>query len=90
MNFLSQRGQADGGPRYVPQTAWYPYLVAAATDPVAHDAVAWQLIDEARGRFGLRPLADAGRTPTHIATAAARGLGTHQLDRIELVDVDLA
>jgi len=84
------RGQADGGPNFQANFAWYPYLVTAATDPVAHDAVAWRLVDEGREALGLQPLSDVGRTPTHIATSAARGLGTDSIDEIDLVDIDLA
>ncbi len=84
------RGQADGGPGFNPQFFWHPNLVMAAVDPVAHDMVGWQMIEAQRNAFGLPPLADVGRPPKHIQSAADRGLGTNNLDEIEQIEVNLA
>jgi len=57
---------------------------------VAHDTVGWQLIEAQRQGFGLPTLARVGRPPKHLHSAAERGLGTDQPDRIEQVDITLA
>lgn len=67
--------QCHGGPAYRPDATWPLGVVAASTDPVAIDAWAWKVIDEERTRRGLPRLAEAGRPPRFIATAARYGLG---------------
>ena len=58
-----------------------------STDVVAADAVAADLLDAERNAHGLKLLAGDGRPTSHIATAAARGLGVADLSRIELIEV---
>ncbi len=77
-------GQAYGEPQ------WFPDLVLAATDVVAHDAVGARLIEEERARRGLPPLAEVGLEPRYIAMAAERGLGTASLDAIETAVLEIA
>lgn len=67
--------QCHGGPAYRPDATWPLGLVAASTDPVAIDAWAWKALDGERARRGMPLLADAGRPPKFIATAARYGLG---------------
>ena len=58
--------------------------VYVATDPVAMDTIGWQVIEAARKQHGLKSLAQVGREPTYIATAASRGLGTRDLNAIRM------
>lgn len=81
--------QYDGGPSYMPQWMWpfNGFLVSA--DPVALDAVGWQIIEKKRAEVGLKSLRELKREPAYIATAAdaAHRLGTCDLKRIEQVEV---
>ncbi len=78
----------DGGPldrkphRRIPYEALY-----ASTDPVALDAVGWQLVDELRQDNGLPSLEAAGRKPTYIAIAGQLGLGVADRSRISMREV---
>ena len=67
--------QCHGGPAYRPDSSFPLGLVVASTDPVAVDAWAWKVIDAERRRRGLPTLAEAGRPPRFLATAARYGLG---------------
>ena len=58
-----------------------------AADVVAADAVAASLLEAERKARGLKALADEGRPTTHLTTAAARGLGVDDLNRIERIEV---
>jgi uncharacterized protein (DUF362 family) len=84
------RGQAQGGPGYNPQYAWSPNLVLAATDPVAHDTVGWEMLEAKRKDFGLQPTMGNGAQPPQLPSAAKRGLGTNDLGRIEKLEVSVA
>jgi uncharacterized protein (DUF362 family) len=79
--------QCHGGPGRAPRWAWPYGGVLASTDPVAVDAVAWQVIEARRKEVGLRPLAAEGREPLQIEGAARLGLGTADLARIERAEV---
>jgi uncharacterized protein (DUF362 family) len=75
----------DGGP--VPRTAnqkWRPEMLYVATDMVALDFVAAQVIDAKRREKGLFP---AMRMATHIATAAKMKLGTDAQEEIKVENV---
>ncbi len=83
-------GMANGGPPYqTPDQIWEPKAVLASLDPVAADAVAWQVIEEGRQAKGLPTLAAAGREPKSIALAAAAGLGAADPAKIKVVKVTL-
>jgi uncharacterized protein (DUF362 family) len=75
----------DGGPldknpeKRIPHGAVY-----ASTDPVALDVIGWGVIDEARKNHGLRTLELSRREPKYIHTAAELGLGTGDLNKIQL------
>ena len=56
-------------------------------DPVAADHIAWQIIDEQRVTRGLRTLAETGRPPNSLETAAKLGLGTNDPNNIELISI---
>lgn len=68
---LYDKGPLDVDPRMrVPHGSVY-----ASTDPVALDAIGYQVIDKERVARGGRTLAAWGRSPTYIERAADRGLG---------------
>lgn len=78
-------GPLDREPtRRIPHGAVY-----ASTDPVALDTVGQQLLDGARQERGLKSMADAGRDPSYIRTAAEIGLGIGKLDDIRWRQVRL-
>ncbi len=67
--------QYHGGPAFRQDTQFQLSRVVASTDPVAADVWAWQQLDAERKRQGLPSLAEAGRPPRFINTAAGYGLG---------------
>lgn len=77
--------QYQGGPSYKPQWSRTYCTLLLSRDPVAIDRIATQLIEEERRKRGLPALKDGGRDPIHIGTAARKGLGTDNLNSIELV-----
>lgn len=76
--------QCQGGPPYQPQWCEDFGGLMLSDDPVALDRMGWKLIEDMRCQKGLPSLAEAGREPTYIATAAALDLGTDNLEAIEL------
>jgi uncharacterized protein (DUF362 family) len=81
------RAQYNAGPARHPSFAWPFGGLIVGGDFVAVDAVAADLLGSHRRSKGLKSLAEDGRPPTHIATAAARGLGVADLRVIEVVNV---
>jgi uncharacterized protein (DUF362 family) len=91
-------GVAEGGPPLMSMNHLFnEEKILLSTDPVAVDTIGCTWVVEARKKKGYPPLEEAenkipgfkGRPPKHIATAAARGLGTNDVKKIELVKVDL-
>ena len=78
--------QYEAGPAYHPKFRWPANTLMVATAPVALDTIGWQMIEAKRREAGLKPLAEVGRPPRWLATAAARGLGQNDSAKIELVD----
>lgn len=77
--------QFHGGPARVVKYQWRPGQVLASADPVALDRVAQQLIEEQRRAKGLPSLAESGRPPRWLETAAGKyKLGEADLAKIEL------
>jgi len=81
------RVQYDGGPSFKPGGAWEFRGLLLARDPVALDAVGLRLIEEKRAGEGKRPLAEVGRPPEYIASAAKLALGVADPSRIDLVEL---
>jgi len=81
--------QYEGGPSYMPQWSWRFNGLIVGTDPVALDAVGWQLIEQKRATEGMKSLEALKRAPTYIATAADADhrLGTNDPGRIERREV---
>jgi uncharacterized protein (DUF362 family) len=69
-------GQAYGEPQ------WFPGAVMAATDPVAHDATGWRMLEAERHRRGMPSFAQAGLEPKYIMMAQEAGLGIADEARI--------
>ncbi len=64
----------DGGP--VEVVSFVPHeSVYVTTDPVAMDALGWELVDKIRAEKGMKSLKDVGREPGYIVAAADLGLG---------------
>jgi len=81
----------EGGPGYKPETTVQYGALMAATDPVAADAVALDLLEQLRAAYKLPPIMSEERAPKWIATAADKqhGLGVADLKAIELVRHEL-
>jgi len=79
----------EGGPGFKPQYSWKYNGLMVASDPVAIDYTAWQIIDRKRAERGLKPLGDSGTPPNYIAVAAdpSHRLGTNDPNRIALREV---
>lgn len=80
----------DGGPSFKSDAVWEYNGVFCSTDPVALDAEAAAVISLMREQMELPTLEEAGRPPSHLATAARYGLGVADLNRIDLIEHDLA
>lgn len=82
--------QYHGGPGYISDyMAPYGGLILAA-DPVAADAVGLRILEQLRQMNGQLSLEKAGRPVRYLQTAEKIGLGTADLNRIDLqvVEVD--
>ncbi len=81
--------QYHGGPPFMAEWAWPMNSLIAATDMVAMDQVAWDIIEKKRAENGFESLEKAGRKPAYIATAAdaRHNLGTNDPEKIEIVRV---
>jgi hypothetical protein len=78
--------QYQGGPAYKPQFMWPSGTLLASLDPVALDAVGYDLIRRKRAELKLPSLIEIGKEPKYIQTAASRGLGEGDLTKIKLVE----
>ncbi|HDH58005.1 MAG TPA: DUF362 domain-containing protein [Bacteroidetes bacterium] len=75
--------QCEGGPPFQPKWCRDYGGLMTSNDPVALDRIGWKFIEDLRRGEGLPSLAEAGREPTYISTAAKLGLGTDDLETIE-------
>ena len=78
------RALCNGGPGLNPAFAWRYSGMLLSTDPVALDTIGTRIIDERRSEVGLPTLAEAGRHPRQLASAAERGVGNTNMNRIDL------
>ena len=76
------RGPCPPGPQF----KWTPEMLYVATDMVALDSIAAQVIDAKRREKGVPP---AMRKAKHIATAASLKLGTNVKDEIKVENVSV-
>jgi hypothetical protein len=58
--------------------------IFASTDPVAIDAIGWEVIDKQRVESKLKSLADVGLEPYYIKIGQDLGLGIADRSRIQL------
>jgi hypothetical protein len=79
---------ADGGPLYKRPEFVKPHeAVYVSTDPVALDAIGWEVVEKYRADFRLKTLTEAGREPAYIKAAADLGLGVGERSKIQLKEV---
>jgi len=81
------RVQVEGGPAFHPAGAVDQGAILLATDPVALDVVAWDLLERLRKQRGLPSLERDRRKPVHILGAARAGLGVADRTRIQVIEV---
>jgi len=75
-----------GGPAFHPQYCWHHASLYLSADPVAVDALILEEIERMRKRAAIPAI---GETASHIATAAAYGLGESETARIEKVALQI-
>jgi hypothetical protein len=75
-----------GGISWKPANAWPYGGIILGTDPVAVDRVCLSILNEKRIRSGKGIIDQRAR---HIRLAAELGIGTADLDKIDLVEIDL-
>lgn len=79
---------ADGGPLWKrPEFVKTHEAVYASTDPVAIDAIGWEVVEKHRADFKLKTLTEVGREPAYIKAAADLGLGIDERSKIQLKEV---
>jgi hypothetical protein len=83
----ASRVQFQNGPAYFPRYASEYGGLLVSRDPVALDFCGWAVIDALRREAGLPLLAEAGREPSYIRTAARLGLGRADWSRIRRIDL---
>jgi uncharacterized protein (DUF362 family) len=83
----ASRIQAHNGPAFFPRYASEYGGLLVSRDPVALDFCAWSLIDGLRRDAGLPTLAQAGREPAYIRSAARLGLGRADWSLIRRIDL---
>ncbi|MFQ6132590.1 MAG: DUF362 domain-containing protein [Armatimonadota bacterium] len=77
-------------PSSLERVVWAYSGILCSQDPVALDYQGWQIIEAKRAEAGAPSLEQTGRLPKHIASAAARGLGTDNPEHMDIIDTDLA
>jgi len=81
--------QYNGGPGYMRRWAMVSNAVLLATDLVALDTVAAEIIDRLRTAGGLKKLKEAGREPQGAKIAGKEGLGCAELDYIDWIRCEI-
>lgn len=79
---------AHGGPLDKLPQYRFPYeAVMVGTDPVAMDAIGWEIVEGFRKKNRLRTLTEEGRAPAYIKAAADLGLGIDEREKIQLKEI---
>jgi len=81
------RPQYQGGPASRPKWQWPYGALIVSTDPVAADAVGREILARKRESLGLKAFEAEVRPVRYLAAGEARGLGTANLKRIEVVSI---
>lgn len=76
--------QFAGGPEFAPHYTESPGIIMLSKDPVAIDTIALARIEEWRAARTVVPI---GNDAIHITQAARLGLGTSDLEKIDLVRI---
>ena len=81
---------AQGGPLYTaPQYVKLHGAVYVSTDPVALDAMGWDIVEKYRSELGLKTLTADKRAPAYIKAAADLGLGMFDRGQIKIKEVTI-
>jgi uncharacterized protein (DUF362 family) len=75
--------QCHGGPSYKQEWAWQFNGILVSRDPVALDRIGTEIIEAKRKEMNLPSLKESKREPKYIFTAAERGLGEADINRID-------
>lgn len=81
--------QYHRGPSYHSRWADKQSLLIFSLDPVAADAIGWQIIEKLRAKKGLPSLREEDREPRYLKTAEKMGLGTANFDKITIKEVEV-
>jgi uncharacterized protein (DUF362 family) len=81
--------QYDKGPGFNPACNLAYGGIIVSCDPVAADAVAFELLERIRKAKGLAPLSDVGRPVKYLASAKKAGLGENELKNIDVQVIGL-
>lgn len=79
--------QYHGGPSFKPRWKWDYNGLLISKDPVAIDAVGYQIIDTKRKQADLETLKGSKREPLYIRQASERNLGNSNLEEIEVISL---
>ncbi len=82
--------QYDGGPMYSSDARVQHDSIYVSTDPVAIDAIEWEVVERFRAEKGLQNLTDAGRPPEFLKLAQERGIGIAERKNIKLTEIELS
>ena len=81
--------QYHRGPSSHPKWAENYGALIFSRDPVAVDTVGWQIIDHTRKKKGLPSLEEEERSPKYLFTAEKMGLGTSNLNKIDIIECEV-
>jgi uncharacterized protein (DUF362 family) len=81
--------QYHRGPSYHSRWADKQGLLIFSFDPVAADAIGWQIIEKLRAKKGLPSLCEEDREPRYLKTAEKMGLGIADFDKIKIKEVEV-
>ncbi|MGD8538350.1 MAG: DUF362 domain-containing protein [Candidatus Aminicenantes bacterium] len=81
--------QYHRGPSSHPQWAENYGALVFSEDAVAADTVGWQIIKKLRAKKGLPSLEEEQRPPRYLYTAEKMGLGTSNLKKIRIIEIEV-
>jgi uncharacterized protein (DUF362 family) len=81
--------QYHRGPSYHSRWAEKQGMLIFSFDPVAADAMGWQIIEKLRAKKGLPSLSEEDREPRYLKTAEKMGLGTADFEKIKIKEVEV-
>jgi uncharacterized protein (DUF362 family) len=81
--------QYHRGPSSHPKWAENYGALIFSEDPVAADTVGWQIIKKLRKKKGLPSLEEEERPPKYLHTAEKMGLGTSDLENINIIETEV-